>query len=104
MRGWLDRLLTWDEKHDGTPRGSDPRKKAPPQTLTPPERQLLDTLADGEWLHEIELRRRLRWSRWKFFVTTLRMTSVNWLFARPAGTSILSKSEYRLNPEAWADG
>lgn len=105
MPAWLDRLLTWDEHNDGTqPALRDPRKKAPPESLTMSDRELLDAIADGTWVHEDTLREKLKWSRWKFFTTTLRMTSVEWILARPAGSSILSKSYYRLNPEAWNNG
>lgn len=99
---WLDRLLTWDEKNDGTPAAPrSPHEVAPLKTLSIEERKLLDEIADGMWCHEDVLRKRLGWSRWQFFTTTLRMVRTDWIFVRPAGKSILSKSEYRLNPEAW---
>lgn len=106
MPAWLDRLLTWDEQNDGTQPGlrDDSRKKAPPKALTMSDRRLLDSIADGSWVHEDDLRKRLGWTRWQFFLTTFRMTNTGWLLVRPAGTTILSRSEYRLNPEAWIDG
>ena len=63
MRDWLDRLLTWDEQHDGTPRALLKllRKEAPLTSLTATDKQLLEVIADGDWVHEDDLRKRLGW-------------------------------------------
>jgi len=95
---WIRDVLDWDESQDPA--------QAPAKTLTAPwhalgarDRQLLDALADGTWTKESALRGVLRWSRARFFLTTLRMVAVGWIKARPANSFLTS--EYQLSPEVW---
>jgi hypothetical protein len=99
--GWLDRLLTWDEANDGTPKAAPYRRPGdkPWRMLGMKDRQLLDAIADGIWVHEDTLRRRLKWGRLRFFLTTLRMVEAGWIEAREVGNVL--KSEYRLRPGGW---
>jgi len=91
-------VLDWDEARD--PARAPARALAPPwRALRGRDRQLLDALADGSWTPEDALRRFLRWSRLRFFVTTTRAVVLGWIEARPANSFFTS--EYRMSPEAW---
>lgn len=89
-------VLEWDEHHDPA---QTPVRVTPWRMLGTYDRQLLDVLADGTWLHEDSLRRLLRWGRFRFFVITTKMVMFGWIEAKK--TDSILRSAYRLNPAAW---
>ncbi len=95
---WITDVLDWDESQDPS-QAPDKALTAPWRALGARDRQLLDLLADGEWVSEVSLRGKLGWGRGRFFITTIRMILVGWIKARPADSPL--RSEYRLSAEVW---
>jgi hypothetical protein len=100
MFGWVDRVMSWDEKNDGTPPTLVvTENSATPRNLSVLDRRLLELLSGAGWTHEDALRKRGGWTKWEFLKATTRLILMDWIVARPAGLSIFGKSVFRLNPE-----
>jgi hypothetical protein len=97
---WLRKVLDWDESQDPTQAPNNRPAERPWRMLNRRDRELLDAIADGTWVHEEKLREQLHRGRLSFFFTTLRMVEAGWIEARQVDDSFF-KSEYRLSPKAW---